>query len=324
MPHCGCVQRNACCGEARLGQTLVPGAYLPQTPRFCAVLPTPCAISMEISILVDNATFIDRYFRAEPGFSLFLEDGETKLLFDTGYSDLFIKNARKMGIDALCADWVVLSHGHLDHTGGLDALVKCAIEASIEGRDRATSAILAHPDLFAPKRDDQGMDIGCFIARETLASFGEIRLSAEPVWITDRVVFLGEIERRHDFEGGQAVGKVLKDGRWVPDFVSDDSGLACLTDSGLVVITGCAHAGICNTIEQARKVTGEECVADVIGGFHLLNAATAQIRGTCHYFASLQPSAVHACHCTDFQAKRSLARVAPLQEVGVGLRLRFD
>lgn len=278
---------------------------------------------MELVILVDNATLTDRYFRAEPGFSLFLEDGETRILFDTGYSDLFIENARKMGIDPLQADTVVLSHGHLDHTGGLDPLAKCAVEASIEGRDRTTPGILAHPDLFAPKRDDQGMDIGCFIAGETLASLGGIRLSADPVWITDRIVFLGEIERRHAFEGNRTVGRVLKDGRWGPDPVTDDSALACLTDSGLVVIAGCAHAGICNIIEQARRITGEERVADVIGGFHLLDAAEEQIRSTSRYFEALQPAAVHACHCTGFPASCALAQVAPLREVGVGLRLRF-
>ena len=279
---------------------------------------------MEIYILVDNATLTDRYFRAEPGFSLYIKDGNTSLLFDTGYSDLFIENAHKMGIDPLLADWIVLSHGHLDHTGGLDSLVKCAFEASIEGRDVASPSILAHPGLFAPKRDDQGKDIGCFISRDTLASFGKILLSADPVWITDRIVFLGEIKRQSEFEGVHPVGQVLRDGCWVPDFVIDDSAIACLTDKGLVIIPGCAHAGICNIIGQARRITGEERVADIIGGFHLLNAPESQIQGTCRYLESLQPAAVHACHCTDFQAKRALSDAAPLHEVGVGLSLRFD
>lgn len=279
---------------------------------------------MELFVLVDNATLIDRYFRGEPALSLFLRDGDASILFDTGYSDLFLDNAHRMGVEPLEADWIVLSHGHSDHTGGLEPLVKRTIEASIEGREVASPAFLAHPGLFAPKRDDEGRDIGCFIARGTLASIGEVRLSPDPVWITDRIVFLGEIARRHEFEGRQAVGKVLRDGCWVPDVVTDDTGIACLTEKGLVVIAGCAHSGICNTIEQAREVTGERRVADVIGGFHLLVAPEEQVRATCRYFERLQPAAVHACHCTGFRATCALAEVAPLHEVGVGLQLRFD
>jgi 7,8-dihydropterin-6-yl-methyl-4-(beta-D-ribofuranosyl)aminobenzene 5'-phosphate synthase len=278
---------------------------------------------MDLFILVDNATLTDRYFRAEPAFSLFLRNGDTNILFDTGYSELFLDNAHKMGIDPLLADYVVLSHGHLDHTGGLDALVKRTVEASIEGRDAASPAIVAHPSVFSPKRDELGLDIGCFIAPDTLGTLGDLRLGRDPVWLTDRIVYLGEIARRHEFEGMQAVGEVLQDGRWVPDTVVDDTGIACMTERGLVVITGCAHAGICNTIEQARKVTGEDRVADVIGGFHLLAAQDEQIRATCRYFLELQPAAVHACHCTGFRATMALANAAPLHEVGVGLHLRY-
>lgn len=275
---------------------------------------------MELFVLVDNHTLIDRYFRGEPALSLLLRDGDSDILFDTGYSDLFIDNAQKMGVDPLLAGQVVLSHGHLDHTGGLDALVKRHIEASIEGRETKMPQLLAHPAVFDPKRDEEGRNIGCFIDRTAL---GDVRLSAEPVWLTDRVLFLGEIERRFDFEGKQAVGEVLHGGRWVPDMVADDTGIACITDEGLVVVTGCAHAGICNTIEQARELTGERRVADVIGGFHLIAAPDEQIRATCTFFEDLKPSAVHACHCTGFRATVALANAAPLHEVGAGLQLCY-
>ncbi|MDG6256876.1 MAG: MBL fold metallo-hydrolase [Methanomicrobiaceae archaeon] len=278
---------------------------------------------MDIFVLVDNATLIDRYFRGEPALSLLLRDGDTGILFDTGYSDLFLDNAHKMGLDPLEADRVVLSHGHLDHTGGLEPLAKRIIEAAIEGRELASPVFLAHPSVFDPKRDEEGRNIGCFVAQDTLASLGEVRLSADPVWITDRIVFLGGIERRHDFEGRQAVGEVMQNGRWVPDMLTDDTGIACVTERGLVVIAGCAHSGICNIIEQAREVTGERRVVDVIGGFHLLVSPEEQIRETCRYFERLQPTKVHACHCTGFRATCALAEVAPLQEVGVGLHLSY-
>ncbi len=104
----------------------------------------------------------------------------------------------------------------------------------------------------------------------------------------------------------------------------DDSALVYQSDQGLVIITGCAHAGICNTIAYAQKVCKERRVADVIGGFHLLNPGEAQLRGTLNFFKDLSPKAVHACHCTDLNSKIALAHVSPVKEVGVGLSLTYD
>lgn len=144
-----------------------------------------------------------------------------------------------------------------------------------------------------------------------------MRLSETPVWLTDEIVFLGEVPRRFGFEGRTAIG--TSDG--LPDPVPDDTALACRTDEGLVVVTGCAHAGICSTVEYAREVSGEKKVADVIGGFHLLDASPAQIEATCRHFRDLGVEQIHPCHCTGLSAAFALAGVTTVCETGVGLSL---
>ena len=107
------------------------------------------------------------------------------------------------------------------------------------------------------------------------------------------------------------------------DFLVDDTALVHQSDMGLVVITGCSHSGICNIIEQAMRITGDDRIVDVIGGFHLLNPSPAQLEGTIAYMEDIQPSQLHACHCTGMRAKNALARVANLQETGSGLILEY-
>ena len=117
--------------------------------------------------------------------------------------------------------------------------------------------------------------------------------------------------------------KCWREGVWEDDFVLDDSALAYISDNGLVIITGCSHAGICNIIEHAKKVCNEEKVYDVIGGFHLLNPSPNKLNNTVEYFKKCQPHAIYACHCTDLHSKIHLARVTNVKEVGVGLVLEY-
>jgi 7,8-dihydropterin-6-yl-methyl-4-(beta-D-ribofuranosyl)aminobenzene 5'-phosphate synthase len=222
---------------------------------------------MKLTVLVDNHTLIDRYFLGEAGVSYFIEDGEYRVLFDVGYSDVFIANARKINIDLLQMDHLVLSHGHLDHTWGLEPLIKLYTEAAVEGAPRRRPRLTAHPLVFAPKLLEGVGDIGMNIPETMLARHFELQLSRQPQWLTDRLVFLGEIERQNDFEAQHPLGRVVIDGREQDDFLLDDSALAYRSAKGLVVITGCSHAGICNIVEQAREICREERVVDIIGGF---------------------------------------------------------
>ncbi|MBP2146639.1 7,8-dihydropterin-6-yl-methyl-4-(beta-D-ribofuranosyl)aminobenzene 5'-phosphate synthase [Methanofollis sp. W23] len=269
---------------------------------------------MDITLLCDNTVLTDHYYLGEPGLSVHIKDQETEVLFDLGYSDVFLRNALAMGIAPCDAEYVVFSHCHLDHTWGLGPLLRHHVTTWSKKKPE----FLGHPALFRSVQFD-GDEIGMVASEETLARYGTVRLSHTPVEITDEIVFLGEIPRRFCFEGRTAIGT----SEGVPDLVPDDTALACRTDDGLVVVTGCAHAGICATVEYAREVSGEEKVADVIGGFHLLDASPAQIEATCRYFGDLGADQIHPCHCTGLPATLALARVAKVCETGVGLRLSF-
>jgi len=276
---------------------------------------------MKLTVLVDNNTLIDRYFYGEPGVSYFIEEEGKRILFDVGYSNVFIKNAQKMNINLLDIDFVVLSHGHLDHTWGLVPLIRLYTEATIEEIDHKKPTLVAHPLTLLSKTFNGLEEIGSLLSEEKLSKHFWIKLSKEPVWLTEKLVFLGEIERRKDFEAQEPIGKTVKDELEEDDYLMDDSVLVYKSSRGLVIITGCSHAGICNIVEYAKKICEDDRIMDIVGGLHLLNPPQEQLQGTLEYMKALQPTEVHACHCTDLNSKIALSKVVNLKEVGVGLTL---
>jgi 7,8-dihydropterin-6-yl-methyl-4-(beta-D-ribofuranosyl)aminobenzene 5'-phosphate synthase len=280
-------------------------------------------MKMKLTVLIDNNTLIDRYFIGEPGVSYLIEDEGKKILFDVGYSGAFIMNAEKLAVDLLDVDFLVLSHGHLDHTWGLMPLLRLYTEGMIEGLKVNKPTLVAHPSTFSTKKIDNLPEIGSLLTEDKLSGYFNLKLSREPIDLTERLIFLGEIDRIHDFENQNTIGKVLENGFEKDDFLYDDSALAYKSPDGLIIITGCSHAGICNIVEYAKKICGDKRVIDVIGGFHLLNPSKEQMEGTSQYFKSLHPESVHACHCTDLQSKIELSKVSNIKEVGVGLVLEY-
>ncbi|MBN1314822.1 MAG: MBL fold metallo-hydrolase [Anaerolineales bacterium] len=278
---------------------------------------------MKLTVLLDNNTLIDRYLLGEPGVSYLIEDGGTKVLLDVGYSDAFITNARKMGVNLLDVDVVVLSHSHNDHTWGLFPLIQLYNEAVLEKLPHKKPTLVAHPALFASRKFN-GQEIGSILTKSTLASFFNLQLSQAPIALTERLHFLGEIERSTPFECIKAVGTVIEDGIAKDDYVLEDTALAYQADDGLVIITGCSHSGICNIIEQAKKLFGDRPIRDIFGGLHLIKPPAEQLAGTLSYLEALEPAAVHACHCTDLRSKIALAGVVNLLEVGVGLVMEYS
>jgi len=161
------------------------------------------------------------------------------------------------------------------------------------------------------------------LKEDKLSKFFRLRLSREPLWLTQRLVFLGEIERSNDFEAKKPIGKVLENGVENDDLLFDDSAVAYKSPEGLVIITGCSHSGISNIVEQARRICGEDRVLDIAGGLHLMDPPKAQLQETMEYLQALRPGSVHAGHCTDLRSKIDLSRVVELKEVGVGLTLEY-
>jgi 7,8-dihydropterin-6-yl-methyl-4-(beta-D-ribofuranosyl)aminobenzene 5'-phosphate synthase len=235
---------------------------------------------MIISVLTDNKPGVNT--AAEHGLSYLVEYESKKILFDTGQSNLFIKNARRMGIEIMHIDTIVLSHGHFDHGDGLQYL--------------AGGDLICHPGCFAKRyRKADNSYIGLKYSKEELSGKFKLITSSEPYHISDKIVFLGEIPRLTNFESKHTTF-VFEDS--IPDFVMDDSGIVLLTDEGLFVITGCGHAGIVNTLEYAKKVTGESKIFGVMGGFHL-KKTNLQTKETIHYLQENHVKHVYPAHCTE-------------------------
>lgn len=270
---------------------------------------------MEVKVLVDNNTIIDSYFLGEPAVSYLISDGDVKILFDVGYSDIFIQNALKMNETLEDLDYIVLSHGHNDHTGGLPHLIK---------NTKATKpCVIAHNDTFL-YRSELDESIGSPVTLSEIESRFKTKLTNEPLWLTDNVVFLGEIEKSNNFENMEPIGKVKKDGILVDDYIRDDSAIVYKSSKGLIIITGCSHSGICNITEYAKKVCNDDRILDIIGGFHLLNPSIEQETGTLKYFKDLGIDKIHPSHCTSLEFKIKLSRFTNIEDVGVGFRLKLD
>lgn len=237
---------------------------------------------MKLTVLNDNAP--GRNCLAEYGLSFFIE-ADKNILFDTGATDVFLKNAQTLGIPFDKIDRIVLSHGHWDHGNGL---------ANISGLP-----LLCHPEVFIKRynRKDNRY-IGLSLTKEEISERFSVTLSKTPYKISPNITFLGEIPRLFEFE---VVPPHFADEHGNLDLVPDDSALAVNTSKGLVIVSGCAHSGICNTIEYARKVTGIEHVFAVIGGFHL-RSDNQQTVETVEYFKRSAITKIYPTHCTSLPA----------------------
>lgn len=267
---------------------------------------------MKLIVLADNNTYIDQYYLAEPALSIYIEKGEKKYLFDTGYSDVYLKNAAKLGIDLEHLDAVIISHGHNDHTGGLAFYPKL----------HKKPLLVAHLGIMESKRAE-GLSISLPVSESYLQERFTFKLIREPLWLDEQLVFLGEIPRVNDFENKNPVGEhCLADG-WHDDYVLDDSALVYKQKDGIYIITGCSHAGICNIAEYAKQVTGCSVIKSIIGGLHLFSGNSQQTLATVDYLKQNIEGVIYPCHCTNLAAKFALHKELTMKEVGVGLTLEW-
>lgn len=278
---------------------------------------------MKLKILTDRNTLPDRYYKGEPGFSLYIEDEGTNILFDTGYSGLFLENARKMNVNLFETDFVVISNGRFNHTGGLPELVKFYTEGLVEDLNYKKPALVTHPEALDTKIHPAFIETGIPLSKSFLARHFELKLTRKPFMLTDKLFYLGEIPRRHSFEINTALSSKLFDGDEIPDKMLEDSALVYKGKHGLIIITGSAYAGICNIIDYARLVCEEDRIIDVIGGFNLITPGEKRLKETLRYIKYVKAIDLHPTMNTDLKSIIALSTVTIVKETGVGLTLTY-
>jgi 7,8-dihydropterin-6-yl-methyl-4-(beta-D-ribofuranosyl)aminobenzene 5'-phosphate synthase len=249
---------------------------------------------------------------AEHGFSVLVtvtrHGREHRFLFDAGASpDGVTGNMRRLGIDPFSIEAIVCSHGHFDHTAGLDGLIRALGQANLP--------VLIHPDfwrrrrLLVPGRDPVEIPT---TSRSALTGAGfDIIEEQQPSFLFDRSVLItGEVPRVTGYEPGFPPQQSWLNGGWQPDpLVLDDQALIVnVAGKGLVVITGCGHAGVVNISRYARRLTGDQPLYALIGGFHLGGPVFEPlIPRVLDDLAELNPGVLVPAHCTGWRAQHALA-----------------
>lgn len=275
---------------------------------------------VRITILCENSVGPISGTLGEHGFAALVEpaDGEP-LLFDTGQGATLLHNARRMNRDLSRVSSVAISHGHYDHAGGLLPLLKAC----------GPKEILAHPGIFVPrfrvKDNGECISIGIPDGRHELAASGasfslsaEFRPIAPDIWLT------GEIPRLTWFETGDAGLFLDRDGHAV-DPTTDDQSLVIETEKGLVVLLGCCHAGLINTLNHITSITGRNDFHAIIGGMHLGFCGREQVDLTIAALRRLAVRKLAAAHCTGFHAAARILQEQPgaFQSAMVGYSVEF-
>jgi 7,8-dihydropterin-6-yl-methyl-4-(beta-D-ribofuranosyl)aminobenzene 5'-phosphate synthase len=259
-------------------------------------------MSITVHTLCEN-TVSGINFEAEWGWSALVTIGETRILLDTGARCAAVRNADTLGVDLGSIDRIVLSHAHRDHTGGLFEIL----------RRTGKVDVFAHPAVWERKckTDPQGKNPvynGVPFSRWDLEERARFSLHKDPVRLAEGLTTIGEVPMVTDFEIPEPVFYVQEEGQLRHDTFPDDLALAAEIDEGLVIVLGCAHRGMINTILHAREITGQKRVHAVLGGTHLYPKNKEQVARTIEALKELGVEKVGVSHCTGLTGSMEVAK----------------
>jgi 7,8-dihydropterin-6-yl-methyl-4-(beta-D-ribofuranosyl)aminobenzene 5'-phosphate synthase len=256
----------------------------------------------------------------EHGLAYWIDTGTHRVLFDTGQGLALLNNAAVLGIDLAHADAIVLSHGHYDHVGGLEAALAVARQATLHLHPRAVERKYSGSDPTGPRR----ISVLFVETEEFLHDERRVIASREPMEVVPGIWTTGEIPRTNDYEdtGGPFF---LDENLQQPDPLLDDQSLYFTTREGVVVVLGCAHAGVINTLDHVARLTGRENIHTVVGGMHLENATPRRMQETVAALRRLDIQRLGPAHCTGWKAVARFQQEFPMHccQCAAGTRLSW-
>jgi len=256
---------------------------------------------MRISCIVDNSVLQGSSFWGEHGLSFYIETEHGHVLFDTGLSGtVLLHNLEKLDRTLKSIDALVLSHAHNDHTGGLAKILS----------QKPGLPLYANADFFRPRftLGESGTEfVGLPLTQDELSQMANLRLNDAPVEILPGLWTTGEIRERLEPEGRSPSHVVPHGQKWQPDPYQDDLSLVLETQNGVVLICGCCHAGLLNTLAHIHRIFQQPIVA-ILGGTHLVSADDAHLQRVKEVLHDRYDSPVlYLSHCTGIQAYVELA-----------------
>jgi 7,8-dihydropterin-6-yl-methyl-4-(beta-D-ribofuranosyl)aminobenzene 5'-phosphate synthase len=289
-----------------------------------------CLVDNSVDVLLPNSKIAyrpsldEKWFEhplmAEHGFcaaiKLEVNGSERRILFDSGLDPLTAShNAGVLGLDLSSCELVISSHGHIDHAGGLMNIRK----KMNEKEQKQKIPLVLHEDAFRNrlvKFQDGGMINLPAPNRANLteAGYNLVEKQSQSLWIEDSILVTGEVPRTNNFEKGFPIHYSEIDGKMENDpLIKDDQAIILnIKDKGLVVISGCAHAGIINIIKYAKEISGEDRIYAVIGGMHLSGGLFEPIiPRTIDELEQLKPKFIIPCHCSGLEATTKIAKDMP-------------
>lgn len=261
---------------------------------------------MKLTTLIENNPGYLSYLKYEHGLSIYIETNDKKILFDTGQSQNFLQNAEALNVDLTTLDYIVLSHGHYDHCGGLKSLLKnyslsstlCINENFFKFSDKYKLKDNVHSKYI-------GIDFDPAFIKENNIKINYLKNNCTN--LTERIYLFTNFINRNQYEELDQTMKYKLNQIYLTDDFSREVVLGIDTNAGLLLIVGCAHSGIMNIIEEIKKNTGKS-IFGVIGGTHLSKASDDKIFKTIEYFNKNNIKLAGLCHCSGEKTKDSFQK----------------